>query len=615
MVETTAVAAIKRQDRSSLWSPRDVLQPNPLFEIIASYWGAETTSDVIHRILSSRSLPSNQRAIHHPLSSQVVCVRGTSGATSGAHIILPDPEATPIPRSQTPSRIPRQTQSALAVRAGTRPTSGLIKTRTMESSSDNTVKPPPAPTRAAPPIPRRQASLKIRAQTSRVSSAEENRGVLEQGTSQLHKKALPFLPGEDSDSEDDVMQTAAGLAADCSGRRADIHAHGSVNRKWHVQAADAVAIGHPPSNASMPFSEALRVEEHQSQAQQSEQKGLSDTEEGVTPNLAGSLHPKQANLNYTPFTQTPGSVESTGSIIKKNDDSGANTRCSSDISVHTESSPSFGRSTNSLRNRSRPTELPHSSHLVPSSVTAPSATSAQTRQNKGNSIAKPPSPPPPPRGPPIPGATPFTEEQQPFNTTSMSRTSSMTTRIASPVDFDAMEFGLNPSRHRAGNNNDLRDITSESYDSIVDLGFTTQTLPSRYNRSNGGMRPHNGSVSGPRGLLGGGIDRVHHIASSGNGSGSGSVNGRQNNNSRQGGRVAAATRYFNNGGAMNTGGGGSMSSRAGGGGVTMVGNNNNGTGSWRQRGLGNQIRGAGRECRQGHENEKQAGRWGWPSWW
>lgn len=644
MVETTAVAAIKRQYRSSLWSPRDVLHPNPLFEIIASYWGTETTSGVIHRILSSRSLPSNRGALNHPQSSQVLRLHEMSDTASGVHSISSGPEPTPIPRSETLSRIPRQTQSALTVRTEIKPTSRLAKTRTMESKSHNAVKPPPAPTRAAPPIPRRQTSLKIRAQTPRLSSTEENRGIRKQGTSQSLEEALPFLPDGDADSsENSFMQRAAAHAAGRSGGGADIHAHGSVTR--NIQTTKAVVAGRPPSTASLSFSEACRVEDYQPRTHEQEEQGnLNDAADSVTPKLKSTSHSDQTNLDHSPSTHTPRSVGSTGSIIK-NESRDANFRGSSGDNTHIESNPSFQR-TNSLRTRSRPTELLHSSHPVLSFSSSVTVESASTRQERGNSVARPPPPPPP--SPPIPGTTPSTvAEEHLSGTTSMSRTLSMTTRIASPADFDAMEFGLIDTTRRGGargskedrrngresrtaygydgrhsnnDDDDPRDTTSESYDGIIDLGFTTQTLPSRYNRHSGGIGLHTGSGSGSRGFISGGIDRVRQVA----GSGSGSVNGGQNNG-RQGGRVAAATRYFNNRGGAGTGGGGSMNNRIGGGGVTTMGNNGTGTGSWRQRGLGNQVRGAARgtgrgeraarESSQDHEKEKQAGRWVWPSWW
>ncbi|KAK3339299.1 hypothetical protein B0H65DRAFT_296303 [Neurospora tetraspora] len=616
MVETTAVAAITRQGSSSLWSPRDVLQPNPLFEIIASHWGAETTSDVIHRLLSSRSLPSQRRAINHQQSSLPVRLYDTSG-TSGAHSISSGPQPTPIPRAQTPSRIPRQSQSALAVRTATKPTARLTRTRTMESKSDNAVRPPAPPTRAAPPIPRRQMSLNIRAHTPSLSGAEEGRGSQKQGTLLSHEKALPFLPGEELDlSENDSVQKAAAHAAGYPGRGADIHAHGSAARK--IRTSDVGVVGRPLSTASIYFCEGYRGGDYQPQPQELDEHGETETsqqpsaqlakliqqqsnkaasllinaEGRATPEVSGSSYSDQTNSDASPFSRTPRSGGSTGSIIKKNGGSGTSAISSSDGSGHLETNASIHQTSNSLRTRTRPSKQSHSSSLASSSATA---RAADSRQNRGRTIPKQPSPPPP--RPPIPGTTPSQEHLS--STTSLSRTSSMTTRIASPADFDAMEFGLIDTARRGGckqrsgrgtgydghSDDDPRD--TESYG--MDLGFTTQTLPSRNNRQS---ELQNGSGE----FLG--IDRVRQVA--------GSVNGP--NNFR--GRVAAAAARYENGG----GAGGSLNNRVGG--MTM------GTsgGSWRQRGdQGRGARGVERGERAGErkekEKEKQSGRWAWPSWW
>ncbi|KAK1782521.1 hypothetical protein QBC45DRAFT_318669, partial [Copromyces sp. CBS 386.78] len=592
MVETTAVAAIKRQGSSSLWSPHDVLQPNPLFEIIASHWGVETTGDVIHRILSSRSLPSQRRAINHQQSPLPIRLYNTSG-TIGAHSISSGPELIPLPRAQTPSRIPRQSQSALAVRTAMKPTARLTMMRTMESKSDNIVKPPAPPTRAAPPIPRRQTSLNIRTHTPRLSEAEGCRGGQRQDTVPSHKKALPFLPDEESDSSDNGhVQRAAAQAAGHPGHRADIHAHGSVRR--NIRKADAAFVGRRPSTASISFSEAYGGEDYQPQPEEQDQHGelrLSEEEGRVTATLSRSSHSDQTNSDHSSFTCSPRTGGSTGSIIKKNGGSDSNVRGSSDDSGHLESSPSFQQSTDSFRTRTRPSEQSQFSSLASSAATA---TAADSRQNRGKTITRPP--PPPPR-PPVPSATPSSEDHM-SSTTSMSRTSSMTTRIASPADFDAMEFGLIDTARRGGGrqrggrgtgyhggHSDVNDDPRDTGSYEIDLGSTTQTLPSRHNRQSG---LHNGSGE----FLD--IDRVRQVARSVN----------EPNNFR--GRVAAAAARYENGGGT----GGSLNNRVGG----------NGAGSWRQRGdQGRGSRGADRGERAGEskdkEKERQSGRWAWPSWW
>ncbi|KAA8630924.1 hypothetical protein SMACR_00886 [Sordaria macrospora] len=596
-VETKAVAVIKQQGSSSLWSPRDVLQPNPLFEIIASHWGVETTSDVIHRILSSRSLPAQRRAMNHQQSSLPVRLHDTSG-TSGAQSISFGPEPTPIQRAQTPFRIPRQSQSALAVRTAMKPTAMLTRTRTMESKSDNNVKPPAPPTRAAPPIPRRQTSLNIRTRNHRLSGGEGGHGDQRQDTVQSYEKAFPFLTGEDSDSPgDDSVQRATAHAASYRGPGADIHAHGSVTR--NIRTSYVAAVGRLPSTASISSSETYGGEDYEPQPQEQDQNGrLSNEEERATPTLVRSSHPNQTRSDHSSFTRTPRTGGSTGSIIKRNRGSDINVRDSSDDDGHLESSLSLQQSSkNSLRTRTRPSEQSKSSSFASSSVTA---TSAKSRQNRGRAITRPPPPPP---CPPVPGATTSSEEHL-SSPTSMSRTSSMTTRVSSPAEFDAMEFGLVDTPRRAdgrgkaptrsgratgydGNHSD--DDTQDTGSYGMDLGFTTQTLPSRNNRQSG-------LQNGSGGFLG--IDRVRQVA--------GNVNGP---NGFRGRVAAAAARYETGGGA-----GGSLNSRTGG--VTM----GSGTGSWRQK--GNQarvMRGDERVERVGEskdrEKEKQPGRWAWPSWW
>ncbi len=105
-METCATAIIKRHNSSSPWSPRPAPQPNPLFEIIASHWGPAAANDVMQRILASRSNPRKP-----------------------AHLYWK----------------PKVRHNATSTDAG-------------NAGSGETVKPAP-PTRVAPPVPRRQASL------------------------------------------------------------------------------------------------------------------------------------------------------------------------------------------------------------------------------------------------------------------------------------------------------------------------------------------------------------------------------------------------------------------------------------------------------------------------
>lgn len=120
-LETTARAAIKQHNSSSLWSLRPALQSNPLFEITASHWGPESASDVMRRIISS-----------HTTAHYAVERRRTPAQVKGTPLI-------PL------ALVPREYRVSNIVREG----------------SEDTVKPAmaPMPTRVPPPIPKRQASL------------------------------------------------------------------------------------------------------------------------------------------------------------------------------------------------------------------------------------------------------------------------------------------------------------------------------------------------------------------------------------------------------------------------------------------------------------------------
>ena len=52
---TTAFAVIQRHNPLSPWSPHPSVQPNPIFEIVASHWGPESASGIMHRVLGSRT--------------------------------------------------------------------------------------------------------------------------------------------------------------------------------------------------------------------------------------------------------------------------------------------------------------------------------------------------------------------------------------------------------------------------------------------------------------------------------------------------------------------------------------------------------------------------------
>ncbi|KAK3688508.1 hypothetical protein B0T22DRAFT_512051 [Podospora appendiculata] len=126
---TICRAAIKRHNALSPWSPRPAPQPNPLFEIIASHWGPDSASDVMHRILGSRSTPRKAANNLRPpgaVKSPPPVAAGAGARHAPARLTIPDPHL-------------------------------------VTEASEETLKPSPipaaAPTRAAPPIPKRQASL------------------------------------------------------------------------------------------------------------------------------------------------------------------------------------------------------------------------------------------------------------------------------------------------------------------------------------------------------------------------------------------------------------------------------------------------------------------------
>ncbi|KAK3487736.1 uncharacterized protein B0T23DRAFT_213349 [Neurospora hispaniola] len=589
MVETTAVAAIERKGSSSLWSPRDVLQPNSLSEIIAQHWGADTEGDVIHRILTSRSSRPQRRARNFQQTPLLVHSYDTSG-TSSAFSISSGQDTNLIPRAQIRFGIPRQGQSALAIRLAKRPAARLTNVKATELKSDNVVRPSTPLTRAAPLIPIRQTSLNTRTHAPSLSDAEGGRGSQQQGTLQSFKKDFWFFPGEESDSSgnDSVAAEADGYC----GREANTHAHGSVTRE--IRTVDEAVVGRLSRIASISFAEAYKGGDYQSQHLEHDEHGmLSDAKERVTPVSARSSYSNQTNLACFQFTRTPRTGGSTDSIIKKNEGNCINASGSSDDNGRPETNESIYQGTDSLRTRVRPSRHSYSPSLGSSSAIATAATSRQYRRRAS---AKQPSPPPPRLS--IPGASSSPEGVS--RTTCLSRTSSMTTRKASPADFEAMEFGLlDTGRSRAGqgirattrcgrgggydgghSDQDPRDTESCGRD----VGFTMQTLPSRNNRQS---RVENGSG----GFLG--IDRVRQVA--------GSVNGPNKLRSR----VAAVTAKYENGG----GAGGSLNDRAG-----------SSTGSWKQRGdQGKGVKGTerGERARENKdkEKEKQSGRWAWPIWW
>ncbi|KAL7627536.1 hypothetical protein AAE478_001729 [Parahypoxylon ruwenzoriense] len=87
-LETATTGTIKRQNPTSMWSPRPTPISNPLFTVIASHWGPTRANEVMHKIMSNRSSP--RRA-------------GTSQTSRGEDIVKPPSRtgtAPPVPRRQ-----------------------------------------------------------------------------------------------------------------------------------------------------------------------------------------------------------------------------------------------------------------------------------------------------------------------------------------------------------------------------------------------------------------------------------------------------------------------------------------------------------------------------------
>lgn len=95
-VQTHAAAVIKRHNTSSLWSPPPVPQANPLFAIIAMNWGADAANDVMHRILTSRSIP--RKAARASRRCELRIVSSSSDAESANSGV--SRTAPPIPKRQ-----------------------------------------------------------------------------------------------------------------------------------------------------------------------------------------------------------------------------------------------------------------------------------------------------------------------------------------------------------------------------------------------------------------------------------------------------------------------------------------------------------------------------------
>ncbi|KAL2023012.1 hypothetical protein VTK56DRAFT_3922 [Thermocarpiscus australiensis] len=130
-IQTTAVAAIKRHNFASPWSPHPpASQPNDLFEIITSHWGPDSAGEVMQRISRSRAIPRKAARTPRPLRGSPVL----------------------------------ESASSLAGREEMGRIEGRIDERGLERkqrvSEEAVYSPPAPPSRAPPPIPTRQTSLR-----------------------------------------------------------------------------------------------------------------------------------------------------------------------------------------------------------------------------------------------------------------------------------------------------------------------------------------------------------------------------------------------------------------------------------------------------------------------
>ncbi|KAK3294826.1 uncharacterized protein B0H64DRAFT_443860 [Chaetomium fimeti] len=144
-IQTTATATIKRHNSTSPWSPPPCTpRPNPLFEVIASHWGAENAHAVMQRVIRSRAAASS--APNRPLS------------------IPPAPAPTVPPHGQITVNEHRQ-----------KPQPQRTKPRTGQQIPPPDLASPSSAAAAAPPVPRRHASLRRVASAYRDADPERER--------------------------------------------------------------------------------------------------------------------------------------------------------------------------------------------------------------------------------------------------------------------------------------------------------------------------------------------------------------------------------------------------------------------------------------------------------
>ena len=96
-LKTSAVAVIRRHNSSSLWAARPAPRPNLLFEIVARHWGHAAANEVVRRMVLSRS---TLRKVAHPFPSPKLQPQFSSVDDAPAKTPQPTRLAPPVPRRQ-----------------------------------------------------------------------------------------------------------------------------------------------------------------------------------------------------------------------------------------------------------------------------------------------------------------------------------------------------------------------------------------------------------------------------------------------------------------------------------------------------------------------------------
>ncbi|KAK4126170.1 hypothetical protein N657DRAFT_567360 [Parathielavia appendiculata] len=192
VLQTTAVATIKRRNAASPWSPPPIIQrPNPLFQVIASHWGSENAHAVMQRAIRSQSVASETDAAPSSLS------------------LIRHPPVLDFLSFLAGSKQQAKDDDVLAREAHMRP---------LETGQEYKSKTPSPHARPAPSIPRRQASLRC--------------------------VAAPLAAGQRQSEENDALSTLQGTTV----RR---KRYRSIRRAASFfQQASSSPSGPPPSSSS-----------------------------------------------------------------------------------------------------------------------------------------------------------------------------------------------------------------------------------------------------------------------------------------------------------------------------------------------------------------------------